>query len=324
MVASRRRLTMMASKMISRPVAACVLITSTLVHALPVELKDTNGTKYQVNTQVQPLISDSLASGALTNATYVQPTTVTEYYLFITFFGGISTATAKYDISVPLTPAFVGFNGLLISSLNGVSLGSPLVFNPNQPYTTDCPANNKDQEIIFPTQTFGPPNNLALTRKVYVAHNAAYARWLNIVTNTGSSAAQVGITLRGLIASAGSTKIVATSNGGVLNNSTLWFTSAQSVPQGEKSLEPRIGYVVQNVGGTIGATNVGVNSVGQAAFTYTPTIQPNESVIVMTFVTVQGQSKQSKSTCENLVANPLPSDAIKCMSEQELAQDRKS
>src|SRR5262245_19079555 len=161
MVASRRRLTMMASKMISRPVAACVLIAGTLAHAVPVELKDTNGTKYKVNTQVQPLISDSLASGALTNATYVQPTTVTEYYFFITFFGGISTATAKYQIDVPLTPAFAGFNGLLISSLNGVSLGSPLVFNQNQPYTQDCPTSNGTiQEIVFPTETFGPPANL--------------------------------------------------------------------------------------------------------------------------------------------------------------------
>src|SRR5262249_21945272 len=150
--------------------------------------------------------------------------------------------------------------------------------------------------------------------KVFVPHNAAYARWLNIVTNNGSSPAAVGIVLRGLIASATQTRIIATSNGGTLNASTLWFTSAQSVPQGEKSFEPRIGYVVQNVGGAIPASNVGINSGGQAAFTYTPTIPGGESVIVMTFVTVQGQSSQAKNTCENLVASPLPADAIKCMS----------
>src|SRR5262249_37566448 len=136
----------------------------------------------------------------------------------------------------------------------------------------------------------------------------------------GSSSAQVGITLRGLIASASQTKIVATSNGGALNASTLWFTSAQSVPQGEKSLEPRIGYVLQNTGAATPAANVGISGVGQAAFTYTPTIPANGSVIVLTFVTVQGQASQAKSTCENLVATPLPADAIKCMSEQELAE----
>jgi len=233
----------------------------------------------------------------------------------------VSTATAKYQVNVPLTPAFAGFNGLLVNSVNGQTLGSPLVFNPAQPLAgEDCPdSNGNNQELLFPTQTF-PAMNLSMTRKVFVAHNTAYARWLNIVTNTGPSPAQVGIVLRGLIASANQTKIVATSNGGALNASSLWFTSAQSVPQGEKSFEPRIGYVVQNVGGSTPASNVGINSVGQAAFTYTPTVPAGGTVIVMTFVTVQGKASQAQNTCENLVATPLPSDAIKCMSEQELAE----
>src|SRR5262252_1968282 len=198
---------------------ACLLAVSVGAYALPVELKDTNGTVYKVNTQVSPLLTDSFASGALTNATYVQPTTVTEYFEFITFFGGVSTATAKFQVNVPLTPAFAGFNGLLVNSLNGQTLASPLVFNPGQPLAAeDCPSNGNNQELVFPTQTF-PASNLSMTRKVFVAHNAAYARWLNIVTNTGPSPAQVGIVLRGLIASANQTKIVATSNGGALNAS---------------------------------------------------------------------------------------------------------
>jgi hypothetical protein len=41
-------------------------------------------------------------------------------------------------------------------------------------------------------------------------------------------------------------------------------------------------------------------------------------VIIMTLTTVQGNFKMAKSTAENLVA--LPSDTIKCMSEQELSQ----
>lgn len=304
-----------------RLLAAITALGGACAWALPVELKDGNGTRYKVNTQVDPLLSDSLASGALTNATYTAPTEVTEYFFFETFFGGISTATAKYQVDVPLTPAFVGFNGLLISGLGGQTLMDPLVFNPGLPLAgQDCPdSKGTAQELLFPSQTF-PGTNLEVTRKVFVSHSKAYARWLNIVKNTGASDVQVGITLRGLIASANDTKIVATSNGGVLNNASLWFTSAQSVPQGEKSLEPRIGYVVQNAGASAPATSVGINSVGQAAFTYTPTIAPGATAIVMTFVTVQGKSSNAKSTCENLVTNPLPSDAIACMSEQDLAQ----
>jgi hypothetical protein len=305
-------------------VIGVLLAIPSLTAALPIELKDSNGTRYDVNTQVDPLISNSFASGALTDATYTQPTTITEYYFFITLFGGTSTATAKYTVNVPLTPAFHGFNGLLISSLNGQTLApaSRLVFNPGQPLAgEDCPdSNGNNQELIFPTQTF-PNANLALTRKVYVSKNKPFARWLNIVTNTGPAAAQVGISLQGLIASENMTRIVATSSGGSsINAGTLWFTSAQSVPQGEKSLEPRIGYVVQNTGGATPATQVGINSGGQAAFTFTPTIPPGGTAIVMTFVTVQGQGSAAKSTCENIVANPLPSDAIKCIPEQQLAQ----
>jgi len=55
-----------------------LLALPSLAGALPVELTDSNGMRCKVNTRVDPLISDSLASGALTNATYTQPATVTE------------------------------------------------------------------------------------------------------------------------------------------------------------------------------------------------------------------------------------------------------
>src|SRR5262249_32060929 len=143
--------------------------------------------------------------------------------------------------------------------------------------------------------------------------------WLNMVTNTGSAPVQVGITLRGLIASANQTKITGTSSGSTLNAGTNWFTTSQIVPQGTHSLEPKLGFVVQNnAGAPTPATSAGINSVGQAAFTFMPTIQPGATAIVMTFVTVQGKTKQATNVCENIVATPLPADTITCMSEQEL------
>jgi len=303
-------------------VTVSVLAVAALARALPIQLTDSNSTRYNVNTQVAPLITASDASGALTNATYTKADTVTNYYVVFTLFGGTSTFTTQFKVDVPLTPAFVGFNGLLISSLNGATLGSPLVFNTGQALAgEDCPdSNGKNQELVFPTQTFGA-QNLTLTRKVFVPHNKDWARWQNIVTNTGSTQTQVGISLKGLIASGSSTQVIATSTGDTsLGAQDLWFTTAQSVPQGKTSFQPRIGYVVQNTGGATPATSVGINSLGQAAFTFTPTIPAGGTVIVMTFVTVQGKSSQTKSTCQDLVANPLPSDAIKCMSEQELAE----
>jgi hypothetical protein len=156
---------------------------------------------------------------------------------------------------------------------------------------------------------------------VFVPHNDEFARWLNIVTNTGSTDAQVGISLKGLLASGGNTQVVTTSTGDTsLGAADLWFTTQQIVPEGTTSFEPRLGFVVQNTGAPTPASSIGINSVGQAVFTFTPTIPAGGTVIVMTFVTVQGKNKQTKSTCEDIVTNPLPSNAIACMSEQELAQ----
>src|SRR5262245_42566972 len=100
-------------------VVALVLGAASAAMALPVTLKDSNGTKYNVNTQVSPLLSLSNASGAVTNATFVQPVTVTSYYVaFTPFLLFLTTYTVQHQINVPLTPAFNGFNGLLISSVN--------------------------------------------------------------------------------------------------------------------------------------------------------------------------------------------------------------
>lgn len=304
-----------------------LLGAASLASALPITLKDTNGTKYNINTQVVPLNALSNASGALTNATFVQPVTVTEYYVaFTPWFLFLTTYTVQRQVNVPLTPAFAGFNGLLIVGQNGQKLPVPLVFNPGQAIAgQDCPdSNGKNKQLIFPSQTFSG-QNLMLTRKVYVPSGQEWVRWLNIVTNTGPDPIQPTIGLLGLLASGDQTKIIATSSGdSILTTGDLWFTTAQTVPQGATSFQPRIGYVVQGPGAATPVSNVGVSITssppGKSGVTYMPTIPPGGTVIVMTFVTVQGKGKQAKKTCEDIVTTPLSPAAIKCMSEQELSQ----
>ena len=89
---------------------AAALAVASLASALPIELKDSNGTRYNVNTDVDPLVTLSNASGALTNATYDKPVTVTSYYIGVTpWFGFLTTYTVQRQVDVPLTPAFNGF-----------------------------------------------------------------------------------------------------------------------------------------------------------------------------------------------------------------------
>src|SRR5262245_8386338 len=118
--------------------AAVLLACTSLASALPVELKDQNGTRYSINTQVVPLIRDSNASGAITDATYTKAVTVTSYFIGLTPFGFFfTTYTVQRQINVPLTNAFAGFNGLLITGAPAVRLPSVLLFNPAQPAPHD-------------------------------------------------------------------------------------------------------------------------------------------------------------------------------------------
>ncbi|MCW5893132.1 MAG: hypothetical protein KIT14_21670 [bacterium] len=300
--------------------AVAVLAVASLGHALPIELKDQNGTKYWVNTDVDPLEDLSNASGALTNATYVKPVTVTSYFVgFTPFFGFATVYTVQRQVDIPLTNAFAGFNGLAITSVGGTPLPAPRIYNPGEPLAAEeCEQNGANRQLVFPTQTFTAPS-LAVSRKVFVPSNGDFVRWMNVVTNTGAAPVEVGISLRGLLGSGSDTSIVATSTGGSsLGASVQWFTTAQMLPGNVQSDQPRLGFVVQGPGAVSPPTSVGINSAGQAAFTWTPTIAAGGTAIVMTFSTVQGSSKQAKNTVENLV--DLDAKSINCLSEAELSQ----
>src|SRR5262249_59487418 len=94
-------------------------------------LKDSNGTRYNINTAVQPLIGSSNASGAVTDATFLKSVTVTSVFVgFSTFFGFTTIFTIQRHVKVPLTNAFDGFNGLLVTALHGQGPPGPAGVNP--------------------------------------------------------------------------------------------------------------------------------------------------------------------------------------------------
>ena len=235
---------------VARLVALLALLATARAHAQPIELKDQNGTSYFINTAVDPLVRNSEASGAIANATYDKAVTVTSYFVGLTPFGlFLTTYSVQHQVDVPLRNAFAGFNGLVISGVDGVALPAPLVFNPGEGLASeDCTQNDKNRELIFQTQSFASAN-LLVTRQVFVPDNSAFVRWLNVVTNTGTTPRQVGITLQGLLGSGTQTKIGTTSTGDTtVTAGDLWFTSGQSVPQGEQSTEPTVGFIVQGGG----------------------------------------------------------------------------
>lgn len=299
-------------------VIVTLLVLASRAAALPITLRDSNGTRYNINTDVDPLLDDSNASGAITDATFSKPVTVTSYFVGFTFFGGTTVYTIQRQINVPLRNAFAGFNGLLVTAINGQNLPSALLYNPGEGLASqDCPQNGSNRQLNFQTQTYALAN-LQITRKVFVPSNGEFLRWLNIVTNTGPTAQTVSIALRGLLGSGSDTRITSTSTGDSgLTSNAQWFTTAQQTPKGTFSTEPKLGFVVQGPGASP-LPAVGIGSQGQSVFTYSPLIQPGSSAIVLSFVTVQGSTKNAKSTVQNLVT--LPAKGIFCLSQAELRQ----
>jgi len=302
-------------------VGAWLLFGASLASALPIELKDGADTKYFINTDVDPLIDMSLASGAVTNATYTKTVTVTSTFIgFTPWWGFTTTYTVQFEITEPLTPAFVGFNGLTITAINGETLADPLIYNPEQPVTEECMQGNANRQLVFAAQPLAG-RDLTLQRKVFVPHNDEYVRWLNIITNTGSTDATYDVSLIGRLASAADTQVTHTSDGNSsLNTADTWFTTAQQLPENERSFQPRLGFVVQGENATNPVTTIGINGAGQMASNYNVTVPAGQSVILLTYATVQGKTKQAKEKVSGLIS--LPSKAVTCMTEQELQQVR--
>jgi hypothetical protein len=295
-----------------------LLVLASRAVALPITLRDSNGTRYNINTDVDPLLNDSTASGAITDATFQKPVTVTSYFVGFTFFGFTTVYTVQRQINVPLTNAFAGFNGLLITGINGTNLPNGVLYNPGEGLASqDCPQNGTNRQLTFQTQNF-PLLNLQVARKVFVPSNGEFLRWLNIVTNTATTPQTVSIGLLGQLGSRDATRITSTSTGDSgLSANVQWFTTSQQTPKGTFSTEPKLGFVVQGPGAPLVPT-VGINSVGRVGFIYSPLIQPGASAIVLTYVTVQGNTKNAKSTVQNLVT--LPAKGIFCLSQAELRQ----
>jgi hypothetical protein len=136
-----------------------------------------------------------------------------------------------------------------VTAVNGQELAEPLVFNPGENLASqECPQNGKDRQLVFQTQTF-PALDLQLTRKMFVPHNVAFLRWLNVVTDTGPHPVSVSLALLGLLGSGTNTRITRTSTGEPgLSSQVQWFTTARQAPEGTFSRQPKLGFVVQGPG----------------------------------------------------------------------------
>jgi hypothetical protein len=287
-------------------------------------LIDASGLKYFINTNITFSTSSS-ASGAMSEASYTQAVAAT------TLNGGTTSST--------LNDAFDGYNSICIaptgatgpcqSAGNGDNLRAKAraktalptkgklsdytMYNQNGAATTECDG----RQIVLPPQTITVVNGtIQVSRKVFVPSNDSFGRWLNIVTNPGTSPVTFNLITSNNLGSDSNTKIVTSSNGNNTAETTdTWITSFQNY-SGTTSSDVRLGHVLQGPGAVNPVTFISFVDGNQNPFwDYTITLAPGQTRIIANFVVGQPSNAASAAKSAQLVG--LPPNATQCLTPAE-------
>jgi hypothetical protein len=271
-------------------------------------LIDNSGFEYFINTNITFATSSS-ASAAASEASYTHAVAAT------TLNGG--------TVSTTLNDAFDGYNSLCISLNNTVTPcvtgdANIVIYNQLGAATTECQGatSGVDRQVVFPTKTNG---NLQIRRKVFVPDNDAFARWLNIFTNTGAAPMTVTMVTGNNLGSDANTTIAGTSSGNTTAELTdTWVGTFQNY-SGTTTSDPRLAHVLQGPGATAPLTGINfANGDDNPYWGYTFILAPGETKTIMNFVVGQPSNAAAAAKANQLVG--LPPNALQCLSTTEQGQ----
>jgi hypothetical protein len=269
------------------------------------QLTDASGLEYFINTNITFSTSSS-ASGAMSEASYTGPVHAT------TSMGGTTSST--------LNDAFDGYGSICVSTgLMGpceTGNASYIIYNKNGPPTTECGG----RQVDFPAQnmTVGT-TTVQFSRKVFVPTNDSFGRWLNIVTNTGSSVATFNMITSNNLGSDNNTKITGSSNGNNTAETTdTWVSSFQNY-SGNTSSDVRLAHVLQSPSSATPVSFIHfVDGDDNPYWDYPITLNPGETKIIATFVVGQPSNAAARAKAAELAG--LPDNAVQCLSTAERAE----
>src|SRR5262249_54244790 len=210
-------------------------------------LIDASGVEYFINTNITFSTSSS-ASGAMSEASYTHAVAAS------TALGGIVMST--------LNDAYDGYNTICISLNNTVATcetgnANFIIYNKNGVATTECvgPISGVNRQVVLNPQLM-MMGSIRVQRKVFVPDNDAFARWLNIFTNTDTSPHTVTMVTSNNLGSDSNTIIDSSSNGNATAELTdTWVTTFQNY-SGNISTDPRLGHVLQGPGAPVGLAGI--------------------------------------------------------------------
>jgi hypothetical protein len=262
-------------------------------------LIDNSHFKWFLNTNITFSTSSS-ASGGMSEGSYTVAVNAS------TLNGGTVAST--------LNDAYDGYNSLCLSLNNTVATcqtgnANFVIYNKLGPPTTEC----SGRQVVFPVQTHG---QVHIQRKVFVPTNDAFARWLNIFTNTGGSPTTITMVIANNLGSDSNTRIVSSSNGNnTAETSDTWVTTFQNY-SGTTTTDPRLGHVFGGSLATVPLAGIHFADGDDNPFWgYTLTLQPGQTQIIANFAVAQPSKTAANLKSAQLALFPLP--AQQCLTAAE-------
>ncbi len=178
-------------------------------------LIDGSGVQYFVNTDITFSTSSS-ASAAMSEASYTHAVAAS------TANGGTTAST--------LNDAYDGYQTICVVNNHAVTSACAtgdsnyVIYNKNGSPSEDPTCANR--QLLFKPQTI---DGLTVSRDVFVPSNDSFARWLDVVTNPGSSPATVTLQTGNNLGSDNNTVITADSSGNTTpTTADTWVATFQN------------------------------------------------------------------------------------------------
>ncbi|HXO10141.1 MAG TPA: Ig-like domain-containing protein [Solirubrobacteraceae bacterium] len=267
-------------------------------------LIDGSGVKYFINTDITFSTSSS-ASAAMSEASYTHSVAAS------TANGGTTQSR--------LNDAYDGYQSLCVVNNHDVNArcqtdnGNYVMYNRNGSPAADPTCAGR--QFLFKTQKI---NGLNVSRDVFVPSNDSFARWLNVVTNPGTSPATVTVQTGNNLGSDNNTVVTATSAGNTTpTTSDTWVATFQNFNGGVTTSDPRLGHVMRGPGAPVGLAGIDFQSPaaegGNTPFWgYTLTVPAGGTRIIVNYGVVQPSRPAAAAKSAQLASLSDPNQ-LNCM-----------
>ena len=261
-----------------------------------VSLIDSSGLEWFINTNIN-FSTTSSASAAVSEASYTGPVNAD------TLMGGVVAST--------LNDGFDGGNTVCTSTTatGNCSTGSASYVIYNQlgsAPTGSCSEAGGNRLYTFPLQATTAAPNVTLQRSIYIPSGDTFARWLNVLTNNGTSTQTINLISANNLGSDGSTKITASSSGAlssITSPANTWVASFQDW-SGSTSSDVRLGHVFSGVGAQQGLAGINfVDGDDNPYWHYSVTLLPGQTKIIAQFATGQPTRAAAAAKAAALAGN---------------------